>query len=86
VVGEHLPAREPGPLPERWRELSSIDYASTDAGETVLFGIGGVFVTGIGSLVLGAVLMFIYSRVAPPYFRGETLQRGRQPYEPESRG
>ena len=53
--------------------LSSIDYAATDAGETSLFGIGGVFVVGIGALVVGAVLMVAYSRVAPPFFRGETL-------------
>jgi amino acid transporter len=57
--------------------LSARDYASSDAGETTLFGIGGVFVIGIGSLVLGAVLMLVYSRVAPPFFRGETLVPGR---------
>ncbi len=55
---------------------ASITYASPDGGETTVFGIGGVFVIGIGSLVLGAVLMFIYSRVAPPFFRGETLTKG----------
>ena len=41
-----------------------------------MFGIGGVFVIGIGSLVLGAVLMLIYSRIAPPFFRGEILTKG----------
>ena len=41
-----------------------------------MFGIGGVFVIGIGSLVLGAVLMFVYSRIAPPFFRGQTLTKG----------
>lgn len=56
--------------------LSSIDYAASDAGETSVFGIGGVFVVGIGSLVLGAVLMVVYSRVAPAFFRGETLRPG----------
>jgi amino acid transporter len=56
--------------------LSAIGYASTDGGETVMFGIGGVFVIGIGSLLLGAVLMLIYSRIAPPFFRGETLVPG----------
>lgn len=55
--------------------LSSVTYASPDAGETTVLGIGGVFVIGVGSLLLGAVLMFGYSRVAPAYFRGETLQR-----------
>jgi amino acid transporter len=56
--------------------LSSIDYAAPDAGATTLFGIGGVVVIGIGALVLGAVLMLIYSRAAPAFFRGETLRPG----------
>jgi amino acid transporter len=56
--------------------LSSVDYAAADAGATTVFGIGGVFLIGIGALLLGAVLMLIYSRVAPPFFRGETLQPG----------
>jgi amino acid transporter len=37
--------------------------------------IGGVFLTGIGSLVFGAILMFIYRAVNPPFFRGETLNK-----------
>jgi amino acid transporter len=56
--------------------LSSVDYAAVDAGSTVIFGIGGVFVIGIGALVLGAVLMLVYSRIAPAFFRGETLRPG----------
>jgi amino acid transporter len=56
--------------------LSSIDYAAADAGATSIFGIGGVFVIGIGAIVLGAVLMLVYSRIAPAYFRGETLRPG----------
>src|SRR5689334_13628465 len=55
---------------------ASITYAQPDAGETTVFGVGGVFVIGIGSLVLGAVLMFVYSRIAPPFFRGQTLTKG----------
>jgi amino acid transporter len=55
---------------------ASITYASPDGGETTVFGIGGIFVIGIGSLVLGAVLMLIYSRIAPPFFRGQTLTKG----------
>jgi amino acid transporter len=57
--------------------LSSVDYASPDAGATTVFGIGGVFVIGIGAIVLGAVLMLVYSRIAPAFFRGETLRTGR---------
>src|SRR4051812_10492765 len=56
--------------------LSAIGYADPDGGETVMFGIGGVFVVGIGSLLLGAILMVIYSRIAPAFFRGETLVPG----------
>ena len=56
--------------------LSAIGYADPDGGETVVFGIGGVFVIGIGALVLGAILMLIYSRIAPPFFRGQTLVPG----------
>ena len=37
--------------------------------------IGGVFLTGIGGLVFGAVLMIIYRFVSPPFFRGETLNK-----------
>ena len=56
--------------------LSAISYAQPDAGSTVVFGVGGTFVVGIGSLVLGALLMLVYSRIAPPFFRGRTLTRG----------
>lgn len=56
--------------------LSSIDYAKADAGKTTVFGIGGVFVIGIGSLLLGVVLMLVYSRIAPAFFKGQTLTPG----------
>jgi amino acid transporter len=56
--------------------LSAVDYAAADSGETVILGLGGVFVIGIGALLVGAVLMVVYSRVAPPFFRGETLVPG----------
>ena len=41
-----------------------------------LFGVGGVFLIGIGSLLLGVLLMVVYGRVAPAFFRGQTLLRG----------
>jgi amino acid transporter len=56
--------------------ISCVEFADPAAGETVIFGIGGVFVIGVGALVLGAVLMIVYSRIAPPFFRGETLVPG----------
>jgi amino acid transporter len=37
--------------------------------------IGGVFLTGIGALVLGIPLMYIYRAVNPPFFRGEVIPK-----------
>lgn len=54
---------------------ASYQYAQPDYGNTTIFGIGGVFVVGIGALVLGAVLMVICRLLAPPFFQGETLER-----------
>ena len=36
---------------------------------------GGVFIIGIGTLLFGVVLMIIWSRIAPAFFRGETLSK-----------
>ncbi|GAA4359634.1 APC family permease [Angustibacter luteus] len=52
-------------------------YSQSDYGETTLFGIGGVFLLGIGSLVLGVVLMEVYARIRPDFFAGRTLTRGQ---------
>jgi amino acid transporter len=35
--------------------------------------IGGVFLLGIGTFVVGIILMFIWRAVSPTFFRGETL-------------
>ncbi len=35
--------------------------------------IGGVFLLGVGTFVVGVVLMFIWRVIAPAFFRGETL-------------
>ncbi|MGW7056324.1 APC family permease [Streptomyces sp. NPDC054887] len=40
-----------------------------------LFGVGSVFVIGVGLLLLGAVLMFVMQRVSPAFFRGEVLTK-----------
>ncbi|WP_432175043.1 APC family permease [Streptomyces sp. Tue6028] len=54
---------------------SAADYGSTSW--TFPFPphwrLGGVFVTGIGALLLGALLMLVYRRIRPGFFRGETL-------------
>jgi amino acid transporter len=40
-----------------------------------VFGLGSVFVIGIGLLVLGAVLMLVWRARHPAFFRGETLRK-----------
>ncbi|WP_104180766.1 APC family permease [Arthrobacter sp. B0490] len=54
---------------------SAIDMADVEYGYSVLFGVGGTFVTGIGSLALGLVLAVVWrSRSGSrPFFRGQSL-------------
>jgi len=59
---------------------ASIQYVAPDYGKTKLFGIGGVFVIGIGTLVLGYLLMLLWRWRAPAYFRGETLTKATPEY------
>jgi hypothetical protein len=40
---------------------------------TTLFGVGGVFVIGTATVVIGIVLMTIWNLKAPAFFRGETF-------------
>ncbi|TPW70944.1 APC family permease [Schumannella sp. 10F1B-5-1] len=57
--------------------VSAIDMLDPDYGYTVLLGVGGVFVVGVGSLALGVVLMIVWSLfpASKPFFRGESLNR-----------
>ncbi|MDN6123052.1 MAG: amino acid permease, partial [Brevibacterium sp.] len=56
---------------------TAIDSLDPDYGSgSSVFGIGLVFVLGIGVLLLGVVIMIIQSRRHPGYFRGETLTQG----------
>jgi amino acid transporter len=43
---------------------------------TSFHGVGGVFLLGVGSVVLGVVLMVIWNMVNPSFFRKETIQTG----------
>jgi amino acid transporter len=64
---------------------SAIDMYDVDYGYTVLFGIGGTFVVGIGALAIGVVLMvlwFLFPR-SKPFFRGESLNRDTEVLVPE---
>ena len=54
---------------------ASKTYLDPDYGYTKIGGVGGVFIIGIGSLVAGVVLMFIWQSISPAYFRGETLPK-----------
>lgn len=67
---------------------SAIDMWDVDYGYTVLLGIGGTFVVGIGSLAVGIVLMlvwFLFPR-SKPFFRGESLNRDTAVLVPDEPG
>ncbi|MFF0146442.1 amino acid/polyamine/organocation transporter (APC superfamily) [Amycolatopsis sulphurea] len=53
-----------------------IEYAKPDAGETTLFGIGGVAVIGVVSILVGIPLMFAVQRACRDFFAGRRLRRG----------
>ena len=67
---------------------SAIDMYDVDYGYTTLFGIGGTFVVGIGALLLGVVLMFIWYLFprSKPFFRGQSLNRDTPVMVPEEPG
>lgn len=64
---------------------SAIDMLDPDYGYTVLLGVGGVFVIGVGSLLLGVVLMVVWAlfRESRPFFGGESLNRDTEVLVPE---
>ena len=67
---------------------SAIDMWDVDYGYTVLFGIGGTFVVGIGSLAIGVVLMllwYLFPR-SKRFFAGESLNRDTPVLVPEEPG
>jgi amino acid transporter len=51
------------------------DTYAKDYGLTSFFGIGGVFVIGVTTLLIGVLLMAVWNARAPSYFRGETFKR-----------
>ncbi len=52
-------------------------YAQPDHGYTSIKGVGSVFLIGVGSLVLGVLLMIVWNIIAPEFFRGQTLGKSR---------
>lgn len=65
---------------------SLFDMFQADYGYTVLFGVGGVFVLGVGSLLLGFVLMIAWSLFprSKPFFAGESLNEQTAVLVPDS--
>ncbi len=49
------------------------EYLPADAGNTAVFGIGTPVFIGVGALVIGVPLMFIWQQLSPRFFRNETL-------------
>ncbi|WP_169581514.1 APC family permease [Microbacterium thalassium] len=64
---------------------SAIDMYDVDYGYTVLLGIGGTFVMGVGALAFGVLLMFLWFTFprSKPFFRGESLNRETPVLVPE---
>jgi amino acid transporter len=52
------------------------DTFAEDYGLTTLLGVGGVFVIGCATVLIGVVLMAVWNIRAPAFFRGETLRPG----------
>lgn len=64
---------------------SAVDMWSVDYGNTVLFGIGGTFVVGVGALAIGVLLMvfwYVFPR-SKPFFQGQSLNRDTPVLVPE---
>jgi hypothetical protein len=56
-----------------------IQYADPAAGATTVFGIGGVAVIGVVSILLGVPLMFVIRNACRDFFAGRRLPRGSVP-------
>jgi hypothetical protein len=48
---------------------SCIELGKTDAGSTVIFGVGGPLVIGLGGLLLGLVFMAWWNGISPSFFK-----------------
>lgn len=64
---------------------SAIDMADPEYGNATIAGVGSTFVIGIGSLVLGIVVMFIWAAFpgSKPYFNKETINKDSKILAPE---
>ena len=66
------------------RVYAAADYGSTSWTVPVPphWHLGGVFVTGIGALLVGGVLMLVYRVIRPAFFRQETIPVSAHPAHP----
>jgi len=62
--------------------IASVQYAEPTYGSTAIGAVGGVFIIGIGTLLLGVALMFVRTTLQRPGFR-QWKQR-RQPSRPHT--
>jgi amino acid transporter len=62
---------------------SAYDSLDPDYGYTTIWGIGGVFVIGVGSLAVGGALMVVTMLFMPDFFRGKTLHHDSPVLVPE---
>jgi amino acid transporter len=63
-------------LAKSLKDMWAADYGATSFTVPGLgWQVGGVFLLGVGALVLGVVLMLVYGALRPAYFRGEVLNR-----------
>jgi amino acid transporter len=50
------------------------DLLDPESSETTLLGVGGAFVLGVGSVLIGIAIMIVHNIVQPAFYRGETLR------------
>lgn len=65
---------------------SAIDMINVDYGYTVLLGIGGSFVIGVGAILLGYVFMGLwwFNAASKPFFRKQSLNRETEILVPDT--
>ncbi len=66
-----------------WNFASGQSYTSWTMPFSPHWRIGGVFLLGFGTLLLGVVLMIIWRLMRPAFFRGEILNRTRPTMVPD---
>jgi len=50
------------------------DLLDPENSETTILGIGGAFLLGVGSMLIGVVIMIVHNIMQPAFYRGQTLR------------